>query len=111
MTGAAAGQRDTSARHFYTFHRTDDQNRVQDLLTAIAWLRQQHPGPVEIWAAKESSLWVLYAAAVAGGDLRLRLDLKGFQGTGEEFEQQFYVPGIQRVGGFRAALELTRGMR
>ncbi|MDX1982557.1 MAG: acetylxylan esterase [Bryobacteraceae bacterium] len=111
MTGTAAGVRDTSARHFYTFHRTDDQYRVQDILTAINWLRAKHPGRIEIRAAKGSSLWALFAAAVDGGDLRLRLNLKGMRGGDDEFEQQFYVPGIQRVGGLAAAMALTREMR
>ena len=39
------GKRDTSVRHFLTFNKTDDAERVQDILTALAWLNQpQHAG-------------------------------------------------------------------
>ncbi len=107
-TGAG---RDTKARHFYTFHRTDDQNRVQDILTALGWLQTQHPGRVEIRASGDAALWALFAAAVAPGDIRLRADVGRFQGTDEEFLRKFFVPGIQRVGGLGAALELTSGIR
>ena len=39
-TGRARAPRDTSDRFFTTYNRTDDANRVQDILTALAWLKQ-----------------------------------------------------------------------
>jgi dienelactone hydrolase len=38
------GTRDQSGKHFLTFNRTDDQCRVQDILTALAWLSRKYPG-------------------------------------------------------------------
>ncbi len=40
-TGRARAPRDTSDRFFTTYNRTDDANRVQDILTALAWLKSQ----------------------------------------------------------------------
>ena len=46
-TGGAGAPRDTSDRFFTTYNRTDDANRVQDVLTALAWLkRQSWPGNI-----------------------------------------------------------------
>lgn len=104
--------RDTKARHFYTFHRTDAQNQVQDILTGLRWLQSQHPNQtVEIRAQGDAAIAALFAAAVADGEVRLKADLPNFRGSDEEFVKRFWAPGIQRVGGLAAALELTNGIR
>jgi len=110
-TGEAKGSRDTKTTHFYTFHRTDAQNRVQDILTALAWLRAQYREPVEIVGLGEAAVWARFAAAADGGVYRLNADSSDFDGSDEAFEKKFFVPGIQRVGGWRAAMALTEGMR
>lgn len=110
-TGEAKGSRDTKANHFFTFHRTDAQNRVQDILTALAWLRAQHREPVEIVGMEDAAVWVLFAAAADGGAARLNADWSAFDGSDDAFEKKFFVPGIQRVGGLKAAITLTEGMR
>ncbi len=110
-TGEAKGSRDTKANHFYTFHRTDAQNRVQDILTAVAWLRGLYREPVEIVGIGEAAVWAVFAAAADGGALRLRADAADFDGSDEAFERRFFVPGIQRVGGWKAALALTAAVR
>jgi dienelactone hydrolase len=104
-TGSSKGIRDTKVNHFYTFHRTDDQNRVQDILTALAWLRQKHGAKVELHGFGDAALWVAFAGAVSGAPVRA--DLKPFTGTDEEMVAKFFVPGIQRVGGLDAARRLA----
>ncbi|MBI3211000.1 MAG: acetylxylan esterase [Candidatus Solibacter usitatus] len=103
------GGRDVSARHYYTFHRTDSQNRVQDILTAVRWLQMQHPGAVEIRGVGQASVAALFAAAVAEGQVRLGSTVENFAGTDEQFQKDFHVPGIQRTGGLAAARKLTAG--
>jgi hypothetical protein len=110
-TGSNKGSRNTSTTHFYTFHRTDSQNRVQDILTAIAWLRAKHPGTVEIRASGDAAVWATFAAAVADGPVVLRASSTKFQGTDEEFVKEFFVPGVQRAGGWKGALALTASAR
>ena len=105
-TGGSKGTRDTKVAHFYTFHRTDDQNRVQDILTALAWLRQKNGPKVEIQGVGDAAVWAVFAAAA--GAAPVRADLKTFTGTDEELVNKFFVPGIQRVGGIEAAKRLAR---
>jgi dienelactone hydrolase len=107
-TGDSQGSRSTSTNHFYTFHRTDSQNRVQDILTALTWLRSKHPGPIEIRATGDAIVWATFAAAVADRPVVLRTPATTFQGTDEEFVKNFFVPGVQRAGGWKAALALSR---
>ncbi|MBL8178037.1 MAG: acetylxylan esterase [Bryobacterales bacterium] len=110
-TGESKGSRDTKTNHFYTFHRTDAQNRVQDILTALAWLRTQHRQTVELIGLGEAALWTLFAAAADEEALRLRADWSAFDGSEQAFEKRFFVPGILRAGGLRAAIALTEGKR
>lgn len=101
------GGRDTSAKYFTTFHRTDAQNRVQDILTAAAWLRTKHNGNVELRGLNAAAVWTTFAAAV-DAKLRLTATATNFQGTDEDFVRGFFVPGIQRVGGWKAARALAQ---
>ncbi len=111
QTGAAMAIRDRSHRYFLTFNKSDDANRVQDILTALAFLRSQSPEKIELRGLGKAGLWCLFAAAVAGIDLALEVDVEGFHGGDEEFLQQFFVPSIQRAGGLDAALRLTASLR
>jgi len=111
QTGAAVAPRDRSHRYFLTFNKSDDANRVQDILTALAFLRSQTQEKIVMRGHGKAGVWCLFAAAVAGMDLALEADLDGFQGGDEDFLQQFFVPSIQRAGGLDAALRLTAGLR
>ena len=71
QSGAAAAVRDRSPRYFLTFNKSDDANRVQDILTALAWLQKQTKDKIELRGAGRAGLWCLFAAAAAGLDLTL----------------------------------------
>ncbi len=105
QTGAAVAPRKRNATHFITFNRTDDQARVQDILTALRWLEAM--GKPELVGTGKSAVWCRFAAALAPIPLTVRA-ATSFTGTDREFEDQFLVPGIQRAGGWRSALLLTR---
>jgi dienelactone hydrolase len=111
QTGTAVAVRDRSPRYFLTFNKSDDANRVQDILTALAWLQKQTTEKIELRGIGKAGLWCLFAAAVSGLDLTLRAEIEGFSGTDEEFLRHFFVPAIQRTGGLDAALRLTASMR
>ncbi len=111
QTGTAVAVRDRSPRYFLTFNKSDDANRVQDILTALAWLRKQTPEKIELRGTGKAGIWCLFAAAVAGLDVSLHVDLDNFTGTDEDFLRGFFVPGIQRAGGLDTALRLTAAMR
>ncbi|MEZ5351793.1 MAG: acetylxylan esterase [Bryobacteraceae bacterium] len=108
QTGSAKAPRDRSHRHFTTFQRTDDAERAQDIVTAMAWLRAAAPGEPEVIGLGDASIWVRFAAAVAPGKIKLSgPSSAGFAATDDELIAKFFVPGIQRAGGWASALLLT----
>ena len=108
QTGSAVAPRDTSTRHFLTFNQTVDANRVQDILTALAFIKQTGARDVRLLGIEDAAIWSLFAAAVAKTPVHLLSEPKDFNGRDDEFIKRFFVPGIQRAGGLRAALLLTR---
>ena len=103
QTGAAVAPRDKPSRHHLTFNRSDDANRVQDILTALAWLKD-----ADLAGLDRAAVWCLFAAAVAPAPVRLDADVSGFAGQDQDFIDRFFVPGIQRAGGLKAAQTLAR---
>jgi len=104
QTGSAVAPRDRSAKMFLTFNKSDDANRVQDVLTALAWL---HTPKMRLVGLGKASVWCLFAAAVADEPVELEANLGSFTGTDQEFVDSFFVPGLQRAGGLLAAKELA----
>jgi dienelactone hydrolase len=92
--------------HFTTFNPTDDACRVQDILTALAWLRATSSATPELIGLDKAAIWATFAAAAAPVELKLGADLGSFKGTDEEFVSTFFVPGIQRAGGLDVARKL-----
>lgn len=110
-TGAAKGTRDTSVSHFLTFHRTDTQNKVQDILTALAWLKAKHPGKIELRATGDAAIWATLAAAVADAPLALKADPVSLTGSEDEMLARYFIPGLARVGGWKAATSLVESRK
>jgi dienelactone hydrolase len=108
QTGSAVAPRDRSMKHFLTFNRTEDANRVQDILTALAFLKQQGATDVRLVGVGKAAVWATFAAALAKTPLKLEAPLGNFRGTDEDFIRDFFVPGIQRAGGLDAARLLTK---
>jgi dienelactone hydrolase len=103
---SGARERAMPRRDFLMYNRTDDANRVQDVLTALKHLSSRG-GSLELTGVGEAGPWCLFAAAIAPVEVRLSADLGNFDGTDEAFLRQFFVPGIQRAGGLEAALRVT----
>jgi hypothetical protein len=102
QTGSAVAPRDRSHSHFLAFNRSDDANRVQDILTALAWLRQQGAKNIRVQANGKAVIWATFAAAVAPMAVQVVGNPTGFEGRDQDFIDQFFVPGIQRAGGWEA---------
>ena len=105
QTGTAVAPRKHDDKMFLTFNKPDDAERVQDILTTIAWLK---PASVELVGTGKSAVWCQFAAAVSHVPVTFRSDLGGFQGTDQDFLDKFFVPGIQRAGGLATARSLAR---
>ncbi len=100
QTGSAVAPRDRSVKMFLTFNKSDDANRVQDILTSLAWLNTPKARLVGIGKA---GVWCLFAAAVSKQPVDLQADISRLTGSDQEFVDSFFVPGIQRAGGLPAA--------
>jgi hypothetical protein len=105
QTGTSVAPRNRDAKMFLTFNKSDDANRVQDILTALAWLNQPK---TQLIGVGKSAIWCEFAAAISPVPVDLHADLSNFHGTDEEFANNFFVPGIQRAGGLTAAQAILR---
>jgi dienelactone hydrolase len=104
QTGSAVAPRKRDVKMFLTFNKSDDAERVQDILTALAWLKTPQK---ELVGLGKAAIWCTFAAVVAREPLAIRADLGSFTGTDEQFVKDFFVPDIQRAGGLKAALALV----
>jgi dienelactone hydrolase len=102
QTGEASAPRDRSGQYFLTFNRNDDANRVQDILTALAYLKQAGAQELRIAASGKASIWAQFAAGIAPFPVILDAKIDSFRGQDQDFIDQFFVPGIQRAGGIEA---------
>ncbi|MBI5083847.1 MAG: acetylxylan esterase [Acidobacteria bacterium] len=105
QTGSAKAPRDRSHRHFLTFNPSDDQARVQDVLSALSWL-QARGNALEIQAEGDARWWALFASAAAPVPVRFSAPPAAFDVTDDELAATFFVPGLQRAGGAAAALRI-----
>ena len=96
--------RDDSLRYFTTYNRTDAALRVQDILTALAYLKSQAGvSTLNLIGLGEAGLWCLLAAGFADVD-RTVVDANRFDSDNDAaYLQTFPIPSIRRVGDFRTA--------
>jgi hypothetical protein len=112
QTGSAQTSRDRSHRHFLTFNLSDDANRVQDVVTALAYLKSQASlavsAPIDVVGLDDrAALWALFGAALAPMPVTVHGKLDGFSGADADYLDKLNIPGIQRGGGMEAALRLV----
>jgi dienelactone hydrolase len=98
QTGSAKAPRDRSHRHFLTFNKTEDAERVQDILTALRWLQIEGANNLRITGLGDASVWAVFAAAAAPGKVTV---------DGQPGNAEFFAPGIERAGGLKAARVLA----
>lgn len=102
QTGKSVAPRDRSEKFFLTFNKSDDAERVQDILTALAYLTEKGVRRPHLIGVGRAAIWCRFAAAVAPVPVRLDAPLGDFTGSDEDFLNKFFVPGIQRAGGLKA---------
>jgi hypothetical protein len=92
-------KRDSSDPMFLTFNKTDDAERVQDILTALRWLNQDS---TKLVCRGRASIWCTLAAQVSPKKVSLDAPLPpSFHGTDQDWIDLCFIPGIQRAGGIR----------
>lgn len=106
LTGDAKGERKGDVGFFTTYNRTDDAERVQDIVTAMAFLHSRHKR-VHLVGMGRAGLWVLLTRAVIEGDGKTVVDADQFDANSDdEFVRRLYVPCLRRIGDVRTALTL-----
>ena len=119
QTGAAAARRNVAGAgrnaetYYHVFNRSDDANRVQDVLTAIVFLRRHTgAGTINVVGAGRAGLWVLLAAALDPGELTVAADLDRFDASDDAaYVNGLFIPGLRRAGDVRAAAPLLSSGR
>ncbi len=114
QTGSARGERvqtnDRPDRFFTTYNRTDASERVQDILTAIAWLRSRSEySSVDLAGLDAAGPLVLLARALAPAEAvrRTVADAAGFDSESDDaYVKLLPIPLIRRAGDFRTATTL-----
>jgi dienelactone hydrolase len=104
-------QTERSDSYFLSYNRSDSANRVQDILTGLAFLKGRYNGRPELMGFSDAGIWCIFAAAVAPIAVDVIADLNGFGGSDNDFRDRFFVPGIQRAGGLSTALKLVNRLR
>jgi hypothetical protein len=89
------------------FSKSDSAHRVQDILTALAFLKEGGSLPVTLIGIDEGAIWSLFAAALARTRVNLMSDVSNYHGEDRDLIDRFFVPGIQRAGGLKAAQRLV----
>ena len=105
QTGSTVTPRDTSNRAFANFNQTNDANRIQDILTALEYLRSRSKAQtVNLVGLETAGLWSYFARAMAGEGVNLAADLVQFSAdTDSEYVDKLFIPGLRRAGDFHAA--------
>jgi hypothetical protein len=98
-------------KFFTTYNRTLAANRVQDILTALAYVqRALTPGKerLTLVGLGEAGLWALLARGLAPAIERTIVDVQQFPAESDAaFVQWLPIPGLRRAGDFDTAVTLA----
>lgn len=84
-----------------TYQATDTDYRIQDVLTAVGFLRARRDctGNIGVTATGEAGLWATFAVAIDGGVKDADLDLSAQPyATDEPWLNTDYIPGVRAAG-------------
>jgi cephalosporin-C deacetylase-like acetyl esterase len=96
-------------KFFTTYNRTTEANRIQDILTALAYLHKHYGGMrLSIIAQGQAGLWALLARGLAPKIDKVVIDAAQFDtANDEEFTKFLPIPGIRRAGDFTTAVTIA----
>jgi dienelactone hydrolase len=102
-------ERKRDVNHFTTFNRTDVADRVQDILTAIGYLRSRRDvSAVNLIGEGEAGLWCLLARSQAPQVSAAAIDCMALDTSDDaSYAGPRFIPGLRRAGGFPAAAALS----
>jgi hypothetical protein len=98
QTGDAATTIPPQRRDHLTYHHSDDANRVQDILTGLAFLAESGE-TVRLECPGRANAWCALAAALAPLTVDFEPGEQTLRGTDQDLERGLFVPGLARAGG------------
>jgi Dienelactone hydrolase family len=102
QTGAAVAPVTMQFNDRLVFHRSDDADRIQDILTGLRWLHERSP-ILRLHCTGRASTWCLLAAAVAPFPVALEIESIRNPVTDGDLRKLINIPGLQRAGGLKTA--------
>lgn len=99
------GQRDATVPHFDTYNSSDASCRIQDILTALAFLQSRADVTTcHLAGMGAAGLWCLFALALAPDIGRAIIDANRFRaGSDAQWAEHLYIPAIRAIGDLRTA--------
>ncbi|HEX4946933.1 MAG TPA: acetylxylan esterase [Blastocatellia bacterium] len=92
-----------------TYNRVTDAQRVQDVLTAIAYLNKiKGTAKLNVIGLKEGGLYAMLARAFASGIDQMVIDTAQFNNNSDdEFLKRLAIPGLRRAGDVTTAVAIA----
>jgi len=98
--------RDETVKHFVTYNRTDAQEQIQDILTAVKYLEDYDK--IQIIGLEDAGPLVILSSVIIQDVSTVVADCMYQNWEDEEFLlQKLFIPGLARYGGLATALLLT----
>jgi dienelactone hydrolase len=99
-------KRERQSTHFTTFSAPDEAIKVQDIITAIAYLKNRDDvAQINLIGLGEGGLWCLLANALIKDINKIAVDLVQFDNRDDaSWIKHLNIPGILRVGGLDTAI-------
>ena len=110
LTGEAEGELNTEKYAYYTtYNRTETSHRVQDIVTAITYLRQRTGfSSVSLIGLGEAGLWALLACGLDPHIVRAVADTSQFDTDDDQaYNDRLFVPCLRRVGDVKTAAAMA----
>lgn len=99
--------------HYLTYNRSDDANRIQDILTGLGYLRALRSiKRVDLMGLGYAGGWALLARAQAPFVARTMVDVGPYhRARDQEFVEHLLVPGLRGIGDLWTAVALMAPAR
>ena len=95
-------------KHYLTYNRSDDANRIQDILTALGYLRSRRSlASVNLVGLDRAGVWALLARTQAPFVAKTVVDLDRMEATDDSFLRRLLIPALRNIGDLTTAAALT----
>ncbi|MBN1845757.1 MAG: prolyl oligopeptidase family serine peptidase [Sedimentisphaerales bacterium] len=107
LSADGKAQRPRADKHDLTYNRTDLAERIQDILTAVAFCHSRAER-INLVGLERAGLWCLLARPLARDVHKTVADADQFDpGTEAAWQSDMLIPGLRRIGGLQTAAILT----